>query len=89
MCGTSNWGSHGDDWHVKLNAHPRTRGIPSGNIGQRFFVIIAHNHPSGDCSPSYGIWTVTANLHKAGEVLGISVVDHIIVAKEAIVPATD
>jgi len=45
-------------------------------------VIIAHNHPSGDCSPSYADLDVTANLHKAGEVLGISVVDHIIVAKE-------
>jgi len=44
-------------------------------------VILAHNHPSGDCSPSYADLETTAKLRKAGEIMGIQVIDHIIVSK--------
>jgi len=44
-------------------------------------VIIGHNHPSGDPSPSRADRTVTAALRAAGEMLGVAVLDHIIVAK--------
>jgi len=45
------------------------------------FIILAHNHPSGDSSPSMDDKTLTKHLFKAGELLGIKLVDHIIVSK--------
>ena len=42
-------------------------------------VILLHNHPSGDPTPSREDRVLTARLVSAGEVLGIRVLDHIIV----------
>ena len=42
-------------------------------------IIVAHNHPSGDLDPSPEDWAVTRRLRKAGEILGIPLLDHIIV----------
>ena len=44
-------------------------------------VLLVHNHPSGDPSPSEEDRTVTERLVSAGELLGIRVVDHLIVAE--------
>ncbi len=44
-------------------------------------VIIAHNHPSGDPEPSQDNRKITKRLVEAGELLGIELQDHIIVAK--------
>lgn len=41
-------------------------------------LILFHNHPSGDCRPSQEDLDVTNSLVRAGHILGISVVDHII-----------
>lgn len=47
-------------------------------------IIVAHNHPSGNLAASQEDHKVTALLKEAGELLGISVIDHIIVtAKES------
>ena len=46
-------------------------------------VIVAHNHPSGNLQPSEADKSVTLRLEKAGEMVGISVVDHLIVTKES------
>jgi DNA repair protein RadC len=45
-------------------------------------VILVHNHPSGDPTPSREDHQVTRQLTDAGGLLGITVLDHIIVAKE-------
>lgn len=42
-------------------------------------VILMHNHPSGNPSPSNEDKSVTLRLQKSGEILGISVLDHIII----------
>lgn len=42
-------------------------------------IILLHNHPSGDPSPSDFDIEITKGLIKAGELLGIQVLDHIIV----------
>ncbi len=42
-------------------------------------VIFAHNHPSGDPTPSHDDIAVTERLKKAGEVIGIAALDHIII----------
>ena len=43
-------------------------------------VILAHNHPSGDPTPSFADTKMTEALNKAGKVLDIAVVDHVILA---------
>jgi len=43
------------------------------------FVILAHNHPSGDPQPSQEDIRVTRRLVEAGELVGIRVLDHIII----------
>ena len=42
-------------------------------------VILLHNHPSGDCTPSRNDILVTRRIAEAGEMLGIKVIDHIII----------
>ena len=41
-------------------------------------VILAHNHPSGDPTPSKEDIDITRRLVEAGRVLGIRIVDHIV-----------
>ena len=43
-------------------------------------LIVAHNHPSGDCTPSSEDRDATRRLTRAGELLGIPLLDHLIVA---------
>ena len=45
-------------------------------------IIVAHNHPSGDTEPSDEDLQITHRLKKAGEILGIELLDHVIVAGE-------
>ncbi|MBM7613577.1 RadC family protein [Alkaliphilus hydrothermalis] len=42
-------------------------------------IILAHNHPSGDPSPSGEDVKITKRLQDAGNIIGISVLDHIII----------
>lgn len=44
-------------------------------------VVLVHNHPSGDPTPSREDREITARLAQAGELLGIRVVDHVVVAE--------
>ncbi len=48
-------------------------------------IIVAHNHPSGDASPSPEDVNVTHNLIQAGELLGMPVLDHIIIGNQQFV----
>lgn len=41
-------------------------------------IILAHNHPSGDPAPSRNDQVITDRMVKAGELLGIRVLDHVI-----------
>jgi DNA repair protein RadC len=45
-------------------------------------VVLFHNHPSGDPTPSVDDLDLTIRLVHAGEVLGITVVDHLILAEQ-------
>ena len=42
-------------------------------------IIVGHNHPSGDCTPSPDDIALTQRLVSAGELLGIPVLDHVII----------
>lgn len=57
--------------------HPREVFKPAIIEGSSS-VILSHNHPSGDTTPSNEDRTVTERLTKAGQLLGIEVLDHII-----------
>ena len=42
-------------------------------------IIVVHNHPSGDPTPSAEDVVVTRQLVKAGNLLGIDVLDHVVI----------
>jgi DNA repair protein RadC len=44
-------------------------------------LILVHNHPSGDPTPSAEDREVTGRLVRAGELLGVRVMDHVVVAE--------
>lgn len=46
-------------------------------------VVVMHNHPSGNPSPSKGDNECTARLIEAGRILGIRLVDHVIIGTRA------
>jgi DNA repair protein RadC len=45
-------------------------------------LILVHNHPSGDPAPSLEDRKVTGRLVSAGELLGVRVLDHVVVAEQ-------
>ena len=45
-------------------------------------IILAHNHPSGDPEPSEEDKEITTKLFRAGELLSIKVLDHVIIGNE-------
>jgi len=47
-------------------------------VGQAAAVIVFHNHPSGDPSPSQDDVELTARVAAAGRLVGVDVVDHIV-----------
>ena len=48
-------------------------------------VLVAHNHPSGDPTPSREDYEITARLKEAGELLGIPLLDHVVLGDGAYV----
>lgn len=52
-------------------------------------LVLVHNHPSGDPTPSAEDRAVTQRLVEAGELLGVRVVDHIVVAEGGFVSLRD
>lgn len=45
-------------------------------------VILAHNHPSGDATPSPEDRALTRRLKDGGELLGITVLDHVVLGED-------
>lgn len=46
-------------------------------------IVLAHNHPSGDPTPSAEDIKITKQLIEAGKLLNIAVQDHVIIGKES------
>lgn len=57
--------------------HPREVFQPAIAIGA-CALLIGHNHPSGDPTPSREDLDVTKRLADAGRILGISLLDHVV-----------
>lgn len=60
--------------------HPR-EVFKSAILSNASSIILAHNHPSGDPEPSRHDIEVTKRLAEAGNLMGIEVLDHIVVAE--------
>ena len=67
-----------------VEVHPREvfKGALAANATA---VILAHNHPSGNPVPSQDDFALTDRLVKAGTLLGVPVLDHVVVAKDGCV----
>jgi DNA repair protein RadC len=80
--------------NVPINTHLITRGTLDASLvhprevfrpairDSASAVILVHNHPSGDATPSREDHQVTGRLTEAGKLLGITVLDHIVVASD-------
>lgn len=65
-------------------SHPREVFRPAieyGAVG----IILAHNHPSGVATPSEHDVIITEQLIKAGKIIGIHILDHVIIAKDGFI----
>jgi DNA repair protein RadC len=60
--------------------HPREVFQPAIAVGA-VAVLIAHNHPSGDVTPSAEDLDVTRRLAEAGRILGVTLLDHVVWAR--------
>jgi DNA repair protein RadC len=67
-----------------VEVHPRDvfRTLIRGSAASTIF---CHNHPSGDPTPSRQDLDLTARLKQVGELCGIAVLDHVIVASDGFV----
>lgn len=61
--------------------HPR-EVFKTAILASAASLILVHNHPSGDPDPSSEDLALTKRLRKAGKLLGISVLDHVIIGGE-------
>jgi len=59
-------------------AHPRELFRPA-LVASAYAVIVVHNHPSGDSSPSQTDHSLTRRLAEAADILQIKLLDHIII----------
>jgi DNA repair protein RadC len=60
--------------------HPREVFRPAV-IGAAAAVVIMHNHPSGDPTPSEADIKVTRDLIRAGQLLKIELLDHVVMGQ--------
>jgi DNA repair protein RadC len=64
--------------------HPREVFRPALRASAAALILV-HNHPSGDPTPSAEDRAVTSRLARAGEILGVRVLDHVVVAERGYV----
>ena len=68
--------------------HPREVFLPAIEDAAAA-IILVHNHPSGDPTPSPEDRAITKRLREAGELLGIHVLDHVVIGRHAYVSFAD
>lgn len=74
-------------WHTvaignlsEVTAHPREILRPC-IAGAAYGFILAHNHPSGDPSPSRSDEVITRKMIEASQIMGIRFMDHVIIGE--------
>jgi DNA repair protein RadC len=63
--------------------HPR-EVFKAALLSNAHALIVAHNHPAGSLTPSPEDLEVTETLIKAGQLLQVSVIDHVIVSSNGL-----
>ena len=63
--------------------HPREIFYPAVQ-DNAVSIIVAHNHPSGNLEPSKEVIEITDKVKKAGEIMGIQLLDHLIISKNGL-----
>ena len=64
----------------RVDVHPRDIFRPALRLSAAA-IVLAHNHPSGDATPSSSDIELTVRMIAGGELLGVPVVDHLILAR--------
>ena len=73
---------------VSLGAQTGTVAVDLGEVFREALkagarsIVVAHNHPSGDLTPSRADIAMTAKLREAGNLLGVSLLDHLILGSD-------
>jgi DNA repair protein RadC len=62
-------------------AHPRDV-FREALVGGATGIVVFHNHPSGDPRPSRPDLALTARLKRAGEIVGVDLLDHVVLADD-------
>lgn len=62
-----------------VEVHPRELFRPLIRLGAAG-VVVAHNHPSGDPTPSPEDILLTGRLREVGQLVGIPLIDHVVIA---------
>ncbi len=65
---------------ASVEVHPREVFRRAVEVGAAALVVV-HNHPSGDPTPSREDRRLTARLEEAGHVLGIPLLDHVVIGQ--------
>lgn len=60
--------------------HPREVFRPAIAVGASG-IVLAHNHPSGSIKPSEEDVQITERIKRAGEIVGITLLDHVIIGE--------
>jgi DNA repair protein RadC len=63
--------------------HPREIFYPAVE-DNAVAIIVAHNHPSGNLKPSEEDIDITKMVKKAGQIMGIQLLDHLIISKNGL-----
>ena len=82
---TNNQPLHINICHIgSLNAsmiHPREI-MKTAILSNAFSIMVAHNHPSGQCEPSHADIQTTKRIQKVANLLVIELLDHLIIGNE-------
>lgn len=62
--------------------HPR-EVFKSAILTNAAAIIVMHNHPSGDPTPSREDRDITERLKKAGDILGVPLMDHVVIGADS------
>ena len=74
---------------VSLGAQTGTAAVDLGEVFREALkagarsIVVAHNHPSGDLTPSMADIAMTAKLRESGTLLGVSLLDHLILGSDS------
>ncbi|MCX6807672.1 MAG: DNA repair protein RadC [Patescibacteria group bacterium] len=63
--------------------HPREIYAPALEL-RASAIILVHNHPAGDPTPSAQDYEITEQIKSAGEIIGIHLLDHLVLAKNGV-----